>query len=395
MNQIYQTYLKYKDNPEFINLIDTNFPRFFTYPKNLLANFMQNWLNNRSYDPDEKGLYSARLAISNYYSTKYDFDRKQVDKIFITASTSESYNLLFNLKIKVMSKRTEILLPSPSYPLFEHIADFNNLNIKYYNLIKNDDTNTWDIDWESFDKNISKSTKYVVIISPNNPTGKVFDAYELSKIYDKCMEYNCHLIIDEVFDIFDYQNIHKSSISELYKYVKIQKTNSLIILLNGISKMFALPDLKLAWLYIIHSNNIENKYLEEFIENSEIYNDTYLNANYISQNILPELFTESASFQSEMISKISKNIIFLKNNCTNLKIKCIYPKGGIHAIITINQIHIANIDEFIVNLIESKQIFLHPAYFYEYTDNYSFVISLLQNETKFREGLLRFVSYFK
>jgi aspartate/methionine/tyrosine aminotransferase len=370
MNTLYSLTEKLKTLPDFIDLTDTNFVNnVFIFPNNILENELHNYLTNRKYTPEPKGLPVARNAISTYYRT-YGLEAN-TDNILVTASTSESYNLLFNTFTK---PGDEILLPSPTYPLFEYLAKFNHLKIKYYKL---DPENNWEIDIESFENAITSKTKFAVLISPNNPTGSVLAQGELDEVLKICNEKKIDLIFDEVFNVFT-----DSKIQHLRP--NLTNLNCHVYILNGISKMFALPDLKLAWIYGFGPE------LNEKIEELETNNDIFLNANYFVQSALPSLFENCCGVQEAIRARLAVNRKMLTDAFGNDSLFSYNPaRGGIHAMIGIKCSKLS--EDFTLELLKTSHILVHPAYFYDFQydekDTIGIVISYLLPTEKLKQGL--------
>jgi len=345
-----------------LDAINSNFLKAkLIYPTDKLISYSRNYFEHRNYIVDSKGIESARISILNNYSLPLD----QLNNILLTASTSESYlNILTNI-----SDGGEILFPSPAYPLFEYISKYSKSNFAYYNLLDK----YQNFDFKSLISKISKNTKAIVIITPNNPTGSIIKISELKKIEKICIDKKIKLIIDTVFDIFNFSDIPNITPNDIGGELEV-------FWLNGISKMFALPDLKLAWIYYQNPN-------ETLLDNLETFNDTFLNANYLSQTILPDIFENSQNFQKKMIDRLTKNIEIVKQINSNF-FKSSPPQGGIHficSLISTNKFITTDI-EFSDHLERYCQLLAHPLSFYEYTsEKPSVVMTILQTENNMNE----------
>jgi aspartate/methionine/tyrosine aminotransferase len=331
------------------------------------------------YDPDSKGDRLARESISNYYkSHKVDI---KPDNIIITASSSESYNLLFN---RLTKPKDNVLLPLPSYPLFEYLLKFNRLELRFYKMPieKN-----FQIDIDSIIQNIDNKTKMIVLISPNNPTGQTISSENIAKILQICSENNIMLISDEVFSEFVYTNPYN-----LPRPSAIE-SDALVFTLNGISKMFASPDLKLGWIGITGNAKKVNRVVERL----EIANDIFLNCNNLSQYILPKLFEKGINFQQEMVEKINDNRkTLIEILSKNSYIQFVPPNSGIHSTIKINGLDNEFSDEdFTIELLNKKSVYVHPGYFYSIEDGLYIMLSFLKIQNDFIEGLQRIDSFIK
>lgn len=361
-------------NSKIINLIDTNFHKNgFIFPQELLKSFINNYLSKRMYNPDAKGNIEARESISNYY--KSNSVNVDPENIIITASSSESYNLIFNNFTEVGDN---IILPQPFYPLFEFLASFNYLECKFYKMPFE---NNFQIDIDSIYSAIDKRSKIIVLISPNNPTGQIISMKKIQQIIDICQDKDLMLICDEVFSEFIY--------SKDANFLRPASLNSNVTIfsLNGISKMFSCPDLKLSWI----AATGEKKQLSNILNTLELSNDMFLNCNSLSQYMLRGFFSCGKDFQIDMIKRINENRNILINQLSsNPNISFVKPIGGIHTIIKINGLDkVYDDEEFAIELLKQKKVYVHPGYFYGLEGGIYIIISYLKKKNLLLEGLKR------
>src|SRR5580693_351550 len=197
-------------------------------------NILQALVNPQAmdYDPQPKGLRSAREAVAGYYGKQHnDIDP---ESIVLTTSTSEGYSYVFRLLCNV---EDEILVPKPSYPLFEFLADLQDVKLVPYPLLYD---HGWQIDFPSLYKAVNHRTRAVVVVHPNNPTGSFVADEERRALNQFCREYNLALIVDEVF--LDYP--HDGGLRPTFA----ADQNVLTFTLSGLSKISGLPQMKLAWI---------------------------------------------------------------------------------------------------------------------------------------------------
>jgi aspartate/methionine/tyrosine aminotransferase len=349
-----------KKHPDFIDLMQTNFTAFKSgIPATTLTDLSAKYFANRTYNPDSLGLLKTRESISQIYQGTII-----PEKILVTASTSESYSLLFNA---LTATQDEILLPQPGYPLFEYLAEYSKITTKFYRLAE---SNNWQPDLISITKQISEKTKGIVLISPNNPTGSIITKENLEAIINIAREHKLFIIFDEVFSDFTYLG---------NKFTRPITNEVPFFLLNGISKMLAMPDLKLAW---IACNSAVST---EVLELLELANDTYLNANYLVQDMFPELLKNKELAQKGIKEILEQNYKFLQENLGQ-GISANLPQGGIHAVIKL-KIKLPE-EAACLKLLRDYNLSLHPGYFYDlYSEEPHFVISLLQTPEKFAQAL--------
>src|SRR5262249_55586424 len=143
------------------------------------------------YDPSPFGLIEARRAVSR------DYQRQGLavppDRIVLTASTSDAYSLLFKL---LANAGDEILVPRPSYPLFDHLVALEGVHARSYDLEYH---GAWTIDFDSVDRGLSDRTRALLVVSPNNPTGSFISGADLERLAAVCAARSVAIVADEVF----------------------------------------------------------------------------------------------------------------------------------------------------------------------------------------------------
>lgn len=330
----------------------------------------------RAYAPHSKGSPQARASIAAYYRDGGPVSSGGLaldpEHLILTASTSESYSLIFST---FCEPGDNILLPLPSYPLFEDIIARLHLEPRFYHL---DPEQNWDIDLDLLDSLHDTKTAFLVLISPNNPTGATISEAQARSLGRICKDADMGIIHDEVFSEF------------LYAGAKHQRPAMLcpdvpVFTLNGISKLFASPDLKLAWIAI------SGPRAKEHATQLELANDTFLSCNSLSQAILPELFSSLGPFVRAMVATLSENrkalLHFTSTNGTKLKFSLSPPSGGIHFVLLLDPSHYPSDEELATTILSKYGLYLHPGYYYGLDEHCALVLSLLKIPTEFSRGL--------
>src|SRR5579863_6715897 len=195
---------------------------------------LQSLMNSAAmdYDPQPKGLRSAREAVAGYYRER----REEVnpESLLLTSSTSEGYSYVFRL---LCNPGDEVLVPRPSYPLFEFLADLQDVKLVPYPLLYD---HGWQIDFPSLHKAVNHRTSAVVVVHPNNPTGSFVAESERIELNNFCREHKLALLVDEVFLDYDHQGAMRPSFAT--------NREVLTFTLSGVSKISGLPQMKLAWI---------------------------------------------------------------------------------------------------------------------------------------------------
>ncbi|HEX6767693.1 MAG TPA: pyridoxal phosphate-dependent aminotransferase, partial [Polyangiaceae bacterium] len=182
------------------------------------------------YEPAPFGDPRARRAIAELWAERGVTVRS--DDVIVTASTSEAYAFAFKL---LCDPGDEILVPAPSYPLIEHLAALDSVSLVRYPLVYE---SGFSIDLASLRRSVSERTRAIVLVSPNNPTGSYVKRGELAALG----ELGLPLVSDEVFAEYALSSDDERARSVL------EESRVLVVALDGLSKLAALPHVKLAWM---------------------------------------------------------------------------------------------------------------------------------------------------
>ena len=326
-----------------------------------------------TYEPEPKGLLSAREAVASYYAAR-DNDVASND-IILTTSTSEAYSFVFRI---LCNPGDEILIPSPSYPLFDLLADIQDVRLVRYPLVYD---HGWQIDFHALEGAITPRTRGVIVVHPNNPTGHFAKPEEVSKLNQICAARNLALIADEVF--LDY------SLAEQSEPSFASNSAVLTFTLSGLSKISGLPQMKFAWLVTGGPAELRDHALDRL----EVIADTYLSMNAPIQLAAPEFLEQRHSFQSQLLTRVRKNLAELdrqlsaQKSCSRLEVE-----GGWYAILRVPAIR--SDTELAIELLETKGVYIHPGHFYDFPGDGYLIVSLITPEQEFVEGFSRVLSSF-
>jgi alanine-synthesizing transaminase len=362
--------------PDYLYLSSSNMTAHgFVFPPDVLRESAAAYWPHRRYEPNPKGDLRAREAIARYYTQRQPPLQTSAENIFVTASTSEAYSLLFAL---LAAPGDNVLAPIPSYPLFEQLAAMHHVTLRPYQLLLEQALDAqWRIDADSMTKAGDERTRAVLIISPHNPTGHVLQAQtkaELTCLERLSSESGLPIVADEVFCEFPFAVPHVPAVGTLFP-------DATVFHLNGISKMFALPDLKLGWIAL--SGPGAGSYLERL----ELLNDTLLSANSLTQFMLPTLFEHGLPFAAQMRARIQSS---LQESIETLnaggQARAVAPQGGMYLFPEI--LGWDDEDALLERMLEAG-LFAHPGYFYDVEENCHLMLSALLEPKRLREGLER------
>jgi alanine-synthesizing transaminase len=354
------------------------------------------------YEPEPRGLLTAREAVCEYYSERGD--RVSPDSVVLTTSTSEAYSFVFRL---LCNAGDEVLVPQPSYPLFDFLADLADVRLVRYPLLYD---HGWQIDFHALEQALSNRTRAAIVVNPNNPTGNFCKPQEMARLNEICSARNMAIIADEVF--LDYtlpenmpgtgtphtdarqtetartetQQRETQQTRSLHRSFATN-TGALTFTLSGISKICGLPQMKAAWLVTSGPETTER----EAQARLEVIADTYLSMNAPVQHALPALLAGRHTLQDQLRVRIRRNLEELDRQlvaqalATRLEVE-----GGWSAIVRLRGARWEPDDgDFAIELLKKEGVLVHPGHFYDFGPEEFVVVSLIGDCEIFRKGTAR------
>jgi alanine-synthesizing transaminase len=335
------------------------------------------------YEPQAQGLASAREAVAEYYAQRGE--QIAAEDILITTGTSEGYSFIFRL---LCNAGDEILIPAPSYPLFDFLADLQDVKLVRYPLRYD---YGWQIDFAALERAITSATRAVIVVHPNNPTGNFCSSAEAVELNEICSRHQMALIADEVFLDFRLdQASHAASASRSSPPGSFASNPDVpTFTLSGLSKICGLPQMKLAWLVASGPGEVKSQALARL----EVIADAYLSMSAPIQHAASELLAQRESFQRQWLHRVRANLAELdrqlaaQDSCSRLQLQ-----GGWYAVIRIPQ---EKTDEDLaIELLTAKNVYLHPGHFYDFPTEGHLVISLISNPSHLTQGVAALLSPF-
>jgi aspartate/methionine/tyrosine aminotransferase len=327
------------------------------------------------YDPQPKGLRQAREAVAAYYRDGHGVRGFDSEQLLLTTSTSEGYSYIFRL---LCNPGDELLVPKPSYPLFEFLADLEDVKLVPYPLIYD---HGWQMDFPSLEKAVTPRTRGVVVVHPNNPTGSYVQAHELSLLNAFCREHGSSerslaLIVDEVFLDYAHDGQPRRSFTA--------NQEVLTFTLSGLSKVSALPQMKVAWIAVSGPPSETAPALARL----EVIADTYLSMNAPLQWATPVLLDQRKSLQQQLLDRVRDNLAELDRQLAGQKTcERLAVDGGWYAVL---RVPVTKSDEDLaVDLLQQKSVLVHPGHFYDFPGDGYLVLSLIAPAAEFGEGVSR------
>ena len=326
------------------------------------------------YEPDPRGLPIARRAVAQYYAGAAQAE-VPLDQIFLTTSTSEAYSYLFRLHC---DPGAEILIAQPSYPLFEFLADLDDVRLVPYPLFYD---HGWHLDLAALAARITPRTRAIVVVHPNNPTGHFTSAQEREALEQICLRQGLALIVDEVFLDYAFELGAPASFAAGAHPV-------LTYVLSGLSKVAGLPQMKVAWIAAFGPIDA----LEQATSRLEVIADTFLSMNAPVQHAIPYLIANKRGIQRQILSRVRENLAALDCLLQHASvISRLEVQGGWYAVLRVPAL--ISGEALAIRLLEQQRVIVHPGYFYGFDGDGWIVLSLLPRAEEFAEGIQRLIRY--
>jgi alanine-synthesizing transaminase len=321
------------------------------------------------YDPQPRGLLGARQSVCRYYRESHEADLDP-ERLVLTTSTSEAYSYVFRL---LCNPGDEILVPKPSYPLFEFLADLADVKLVAYPLFYD---HGWQIDLDALYKAATVRSRAMILVHPNNPTGSFVSAPETAALSAFCRDRGLALIVDEVFLDYSHDGApHRSFVTN---------ADALTFTLSGVSKISALPQMKLAWV----ATSGPDETVAEAGARLEIIADTFLSLNAPVQLAAPMLLDHRKKIQPILLDRLRVNLAELDlqlaghPSCARLMVE-----GGWYVVLRVPALE--SDEELAIRLLREASVSVHPGHFYDFPNDGHLVLSLITEPADFREGVAR------
>jgi len=318
------------------------------------------------YEPVARGLATAREAVAEYYAGHGA--SVGIEDIFLTTSTSEAYSYVFKL---LCNPCDEILIPAPSYPLFDFLADLQDVKLVRYPLVYD---HGWQIDFHTLEQAITPHARGVVVVNPNNPTGHYMKRAEMEKLNALCTSRELAIIADEVFLDFSLGAARPPSFAG--------NRDALTFTMSGLSKICGLPQMKAAWLVVGGPQKLKSEALARL----EVIADTYLSMNAPVQLAMPSFLLQRRAFQNQLMDRVRRNLaeldrqLALQKVCSRLEVE-----GGWYAVLRVPATRTD--EELALSLLNDDGVYIHPGHFYDFPSEGYLVASLIAREADFSSGL--------
>src|SRR4051812_4817745 len=324
------------------------------------------------YAPEPRGLEAARVAVSAYYRERGE--QVGSEQVLLTTSTSEAYSWVFRL---LCDPGDEVLIPAPSYPLFEYLASIQDVTAVEYPLFYD---HGWHVDLHALEQRITPRTRAILVVNPNNPTGSYVSDKEHAQMEQLCAARGMALVADEVFLDFPHDGKQRHSLA--------RNGAALTFTLSGISKIAGLPQMKVAWIAVSGPEKLTQPALARL----EIIADTYLSMNTPVQLAFPALLASRAGFQKQVRQRVAADLATLDSALAKARsVARLEAEGGWYSVLRVP--HTASDEQIAIALLEEQGVVAHPGHFYDFASAGFLVLSLITAPEIFKAGCGRMADF--
>jgi len=322
-----------------------------------------------SYDPDPRGALAAREAVARWHGLGV-----AAGDLVLTASTSEAYSWLFKL---LCDPGDDVLVPAPSYPLFHWLAALEGVAARPVPALR---TERWELDLQGLEAALTPRTRAVVVVNPNNPTGQFLDRGEWDGLLAFCAGRGLALLVDEVFK--DY--VLEAPPGALATALTGPEPPCPVFVLSGLSKIAALPQVKLGWI-------IARGPARASLEPLAFIADQYLSVSASAQAAAPALLELAPAIQAGILDRLRTNLAALDALLPRAPaLGRARVEGGWSAILRRPALDPG--EDCALRLLRECGVLIHPGHFFDLPGDGHLVCSLLPEPVAFRAGMERVVA---
>ena len=317
-----------------------------------------------AYQPDARGSAATRTAIAAYHGHGLE-----ADDLLLTASTSEAYGYLFKL---LCDPGDEVLVPSPSYPLFHWLAALEGVEARTVPAIPFEG---WSLDLEGLAAACTPRTRAVVVVNPNNPTGHFLALEEWRGLLALCSQRGLALLVDEVFSDYALE----ARPGRLATAMAEQAPDCPLFVLSGLSKVAALPQIKLGW---IAARGAQAKAL---LEPLAFLADQYLSVSASAQAAGPALLALAPGIRAGILDRMRTNLAALDRLLLEHPHLGRLPVEGGWSVL-LRRPALGSGEDCVLELLRAG-VLVHPGHFFDLPGEGYLVLSLLPPPERFLEGI--------
>ena len=360
---------------DFIDLTESNPTRAgFDYPPDLLTALGDPAALR--YAPAPFGSADARAAVAREYA-RQGLDVSP-DRIVLTSSTSEAYSWLFKL---LADAGDDVLVPRPSYPLFDHLTRLDLVAMRAYDLEYH---GAWSIDFASLERAMTPRTRALLVVAPNNPTGSFVSRGDMDRLAALCSARGIALVADEVFADYELEPGAAAAAGRVS-----ERGDVLSFALGGLSKTVGLPQVKLGWIAVAGPDALVAAALDRL----EVIGDAYLSVSTPVQVAAATLLSRGADVRRQIAERVEANYRTLQAAAANVpSCAALRSDAGWYSVLRVPTLE--SEEDLVVSLLNAEGVLAHPGYFFDFDRESFLVVSLLPPRAVFEAGIAGVLRHF-
>ena len=328
-----------------------------------------------TYEPSPLGELCAREAVAGYYASRGC--SLGPERVVITASSSEAYAWVFTL---LCDPGDEVLVPVPSYPLFELLARVSGVTLVPVPTLADE---RFALDPHALARAVTPRTRALVVVHPNNPTGALFGVHEARSLCELCAEQGLALVADEVFGDWVRPEARQGRLGSFAELAPLEEALPLVMVISGLSKVLLAPQLKLGWIGVVGPRALRSEALARL----EWLGDTFLSTGGPVQRALPALLARRAEVQEPLRGRLATNLLAVDRACAeadHVGLRRLPADAGWYAVLEVPRTH--DEDEW-VEACAQAEVAVQPGYFFDFAEAGRLVVSLLPEPAELAEGM--------
>jgi alanine-synthesizing transaminase len=327
----------------------------------------------RRYEPDPRGLLAPREAVRAYYGARgYDVG---VDRIVLTASTSEAYGWIFKL---LCDPGDDVLVAQPSYPLFDDLAKLEGVALRPFALSYE---GRWELDLEALLTALTPRTRAVLLVHPNNPTGSLVSRESLNAVVDLCRTRGLALVVDEVFGDYTWREDPTRAGSA------VDVRDALTFTLSGLSKVVAAPQIKLGWIVVGGPDTLR----DEALSRLEMIADSYLSVSAPAQHAAGAFLSRREEIQRALMTRVRANLRAITARLhAESRATLLAADAGWYAVLRVPRTR--REEEWTLELLDQDDVLVQPGWLFDFAREAYLVVSLLPREDVFARAIERLLA---
>lgn len=354
-------------------------PFGFEAPDEILKHVIHNLPTAQGYS-DSQGIYPARVAVAQYYQQR-GIRGADADDVYIGNGVSELIQMSLQA---LLNNGDEVLVPMPDYPLWTASVNLAGGKAVHYLC---DEQQDWYPSLDDIKAKITKKTKALVLINPNNPTGAVYDKAFLLELLQVAREHKLVVMSDEIYDKVLYDGTEHVSTASLAE-------DLVMLTYGGLSKNYRIAGFRVGWLFISGAKPAAKNY----IEGLNILASMRLCANVPCQHAVQTALGGYQSINELVIpgGRLYDQMHLAHKLVTQIEgISCVRPKGAMYLFpkIDLKKYRIKDDELFVLDFLRQHKVLLVHGRAFNWPEPDHFRIVTLPHKDQLTQAITKLAQF--